>query len=122
MQSTKAIRIHNKESGGRDTNNFELLMQKHDRAYSACEFSRRYVCDNEMHSVLSRMAYWYYTTVNMLVYFDITNKTYPENHNLFWKFATSKKKKLNYWQWSGGGQNHIDWTISEVEIAARNPK
>ena len=26
---------------------FELLMQKHDRAYSVCEFRKKYVCDNE---------------------------------------------------------------------------
>ena len=28
--------------------NFELLMQKHDRAYSASEFRRKYVFDKEM--------------------------------------------------------------------------
>ena len=28
--------------------NFELQMQKHDRAYSACEFRRKYMCDDEM--------------------------------------------------------------------------
>ena len=48
MQSTKATQNQNKESGGRDTNNFELLVQKHNCAYSACEFRRKYVCDNEM--------------------------------------------------------------------------
>ena len=30
------------------TNNFELLMLKHDRAYSACEFRRNYVWDREI--------------------------------------------------------------------------
>ena len=30
------------------TNHFELLMLKHGRAYSAYEFRRKYVCDNEM--------------------------------------------------------------------------
>ena len=30
------------------TNHFELLMLEHDRAYSVCEFKRKYVCDNEM--------------------------------------------------------------------------
>ena len=43
----KAIQSHNKESSVR-TNHFELLMLKHDRAYSVCEFKRKYVCDNEM--------------------------------------------------------------------------
>ena len=28
--------------------NFELQMQKHDRAYSTREFRRKYVCGNEM--------------------------------------------------------------------------
>ena len=27
---------------------FELLMQKHDRAYSVCKFRKKYVCDNEI--------------------------------------------------------------------------
>ena len=30
------------------TNHFELLMLKHDLAYSAHEFRTKYVCDNEM--------------------------------------------------------------------------
>ena len=44
-------------------------MVKHDRAFSACEFRRNYVCYNEMYDniVLPGMAYWYYTAVNMLV-------------------------------------------------------
>ena len=28
--------------------NFELLIQKHDRAYSARDFRKKCVCDNEM--------------------------------------------------------------------------
>ena len=35
-------------------------------------------------------AYWYYTTVNMLVYLDISNKTYLEIANLFRKGASAK--------------------------------
>ena len=44
-------------------------MLKHDRAASSSEFRRKYVCDNEMYgnTVSPGMAYWYYTTVNMLV-------------------------------------------------------
>ena len=48
MQSTKAIQRHSKEFGGRDTNKFEVLIQKHDRAYFKCELRKKYVCDNEM--------------------------------------------------------------------------
>ena len=42
-------------------------------------------------AVLSGKTYWYYSTVNMLVYHDITNKTYLENANLFWKLAGAKE-------------------------------
>ena len=43
------------EPGG----NFEVLLLKHDRADSACEFRRKDVCDNEMYgnTVLPGMAY-----------------------------------------------------------------
>ena len=40
LQSAKAMQSYNKESGDRDT--------KHDCAYSASEFRRKYVCDNEL--------------------------------------------------------------------------
>ena len=33
---------------GTDTNNFEFLMLKAHRTYSACEFRSKYECDNEM--------------------------------------------------------------------------
>ena len=39
-------------------------------------------------------AYCYYSTLNMLVYLNITNKTYFENANLFWKYASTKN-----WFW-----------------------
>ena len=48
VQNTKAIQSHNKESGGRDTNNFELLVQKFDHAYSAFKFERKYACNIKM--------------------------------------------------------------------------
>ena len=44
----KAIQSHNKASGEFLTNHFELLMLQHGRAFSAYEFRRKYVCDNEM--------------------------------------------------------------------------
>ena len=34
--------------------NFELLMQKHDQAYLACKFRRKYVCDNDMQYSIAR--------------------------------------------------------------------
>ena len=63
----------------------------------------------------------------MLVYLDITNKTYLENANLFWKYASAKyliwDKKEQLWHWQAvWGQNHIHWTICVVEIASRNSK
>ena len=44
---SKAIQSHSKESEGPDKP-FELLMLKHDEAFSVCEFRRKCVCDNEM--------------------------------------------------------------------------
>ena len=56
-------------------------------------------------TVLPGMAYWYYTTMDMSVYLDITNKTYLKNDNLFWKYASAKnlfwerrKNNSNHWQ------------------------
>ena len=40
-------------------------------------------------TVLPGKAYWY-IIVNLLVYLDITNKTYLEYAKLFWKYASAK--------------------------------
>ena len=72
---------HNMESGG--------SVKQFDRTYFACEFRRKYVCDNETYYQILN-AYSYYTIVNMLVYPDITNKTYLENDNLVRKYGNVK--------------------------------
>ena len=56
LQRTKAMQSHPYQGSG---GNFEMLMLKHDRAYSACEFRIKYVCDNEMcgNTVLPGIAY-----------------------------------------------------------------
>ena len=59
-------------------------MQKHDRAYSASKFRRKYVGDIDMHYGITRngIVISCCTTVN-------TFKTYLENANLFWKYASA---------------------------------
>ena len=47
-KALKPSRAATKNPGSGDKSNFELLMQKHACAYSACESRRKYVCDNEM--------------------------------------------------------------------------
>ena len=37
--------------------NFELPMEKHDRAYSVCKFIRKYVGDIEMYHIITRITY-----------------------------------------------------------------
>ena len=56
-------------------------MQKHNRAYSAFEFKRKYAFANEMQYSITRevISILQYTTVNMLVYLYITSKTDVEN-------------------------------------------
>ena len=57
-------------------------MLQHGRAYSAYEFRRKNVCDNEMSYSITREGILN-IAVNFLVYLDITDKTYLENANSF---------------------------------------
>ena len=44
----------------------------------------------KFNTVLPGKTYWYYANAHELVYLDTTNKTYLENANLFWKYASAK--------------------------------
>ena len=60
--------------------NFELLMQKRDRAYILRVNSEKSaVVIMKCNAVLPGKVYRYYTTANMLVHLNITNKTDLEN-------------------------------------------
>ena len=88
--------------------NFELLIQKHDRAYSECKFGRKYLCDNEVqYSITKKGITRLYYIKYVSIYLDITNKTELENANLFRKFASAKicseKKKSLASNLGGGG-------------------
>ena len=57
MHAWKIRPYHNKISGGRDTNNFELLMLKHDQAYSAGELKESMCVIIKCNTVLPCMAF-----------------------------------------------------------------